>query len=309
MSDNPKPQVPESREIAEFMDFLIIEKGLSKNTLSAYGLDLEEFLVYLTKWRSRDILTAERNDIAAFVQNLSARKMSARSISRKLSAIKGLYKFLTSEKKLPKDPTLNIERPKTDRRLPSVLSHGEMDRMLDSPASGVKGALRDRAAFELLYACGLRISELISLRLSQLNGAAGFIRVFGKGSKERIVPVGKAALEWINRYLIEERPTLLSGKSADYIILNQRGGPLSRMGVWKIIRAHSIKAGIETHVSPHTFRHSFATHLLKGGADLRSVQEMLGHSDISTTQIYTHVNKEYLKDVHMTFHPRNRKKD
>jgi len=306
---NPKKEAaPESREIADFMDFLIIEKGLSKNTILAYGHDLDDFLIYLTKAKAGEILSAQRGEIAAYIQHLSANKISARSISRKISAIKGLYKFLSGEKRVTLDPTVNIQMPKAEKRLPSVLSHHEMEKMLSSPGTGEKGGLRDRAIFELLYACGLRISELIGLRLSHMNRAEGFLRVFGKGGKERVVPVGNAALEWINRYLTEERPSLSGPKSEDFVILNRRGSPMSRMGVWKIIRANAGRAGIETHVSPHTFRHSFATHLLKGGADLRSVQEMLGHSDISTTQIYTHVNKEYLKDVHTTFHPRNKKK-
>jgi integrase/recombinase XerD len=298
----------ESKEIADFVDFLIIEKGLAKNTLSAYGKDLDDFLLYLKKQRSRDLPAAERGDVASFIQHLSSKKNSARSISRKISAIKGLYKYLAGEKRINADPTVNIQMPKAEKRLPSVLSHHEMERMLSAPGTGKKGALRDRAIFELLYACGLRISELTGLRLSHLNRAGGFLRVFGKGGKERVVPVGKAALEWIDRYLGEERPALSSPRAEDFVILNRRGGPMSRMGVWKIIRENARKAGISTRVSPHTFRHSFATHLLKGGADLRSVQEMLGHSDISTTQIYTHVNKEYLKDIHTTFHPRNKKK-
>ena len=308
MSANTIEPIQESREIADFMDHLIIERGLSKNTLTAYGKDLDDFNLYLRKQKSKELTVASRDDVASFIRYLSSKKMSSRSISRKLSAIKGVYKFLAGEKRILKDPTNAIESPKMEKKLPSVLSHNEMERMLSSPAAGLKGSLRDRAVFELLYACGLRISELTSLRLSQLNSASGFIRIIGKGNKERIVPVGKAALEWILRYIQEERPVLANVKSGDFVILNQQGGPLSRMGAWKIIHNHALSAGIEAHISPHTFRHSFATHLLKGGADLRSVQEMLGHSDISTTQIYTHVNREYLKDIHITYHPRNKKK-
>lgn len=306
MNADPVKDIPESPEVHDFMDFIIVEKGLSKNTLSAYGRDLDDFILFLRK-DGKDVLAAERADIAGFVRHLSGRSLTSKSISRKLSAVKGLYKFLAGEKRVVKDPTLNIERPKASKKLPSVLSHHEMDLMLNGRALTEHGGLRDRAIFELLYASGLRISELINLKLGDINRTQGFIRVFGKGSKERVVPLGRAALEWIERYLAESRPTLAKGHSGDFVILNQRGGRMSRMGVWKIIHASAQNAGIDTHVSPHTFRHSFATHLLKGGADLRSVQEMLGHSDISTTQIYTHVNKEYLKDIHATFHPRNKK--
>jgi len=299
--------VPESREVAEYLDYLIIERGLSKNTLSAYGRDLDDFILHLAK-SGKAVLAAEREDISDFLRTLSQRKLSARSQARKVSALKGLYRYFASEKQLAQDPTLNIEMPKPVRRLPSVLSVHDMEQILATAGQGKKAGLRDRAIFELLYACGLRISELIHLRRADLNREAGFARVFGKGSKERLVPVGRAALEWIQRYLDEERPRLLSKKSEDFIILNQRGGKMSRMGVWKILLHHAKQAGITQHVSPHTFRHSFATHLLKGGADLRSVQEMLGHADISTTQIYTHLDYQHLSRVYDAAHPRAKRK-
>jgi len=293
-------------EVTAYLDFLIIEKGLSKNTLMAYGRDLDDFNFFL-KQTSRTLFDCSRDDISSFIQTLSRNGVSPRSTARKLSAIKGLFHYLLAEKKLATDPTLLILQPKTAKKLPSVLSHHDMESMLASVETEKPGGLRDRAIFELLYACGLRISELISLKLADLNSQDGYLRVFGKGSKERVVPIGTQALKWINRYITEERIRLAGPKSENHVILNRRGKKLSRMGAWKIIFAHARKAGIDTHVSPHTFRHSFATHLLKGGADLRSVQEMLGHSDISTTQIYTHVNRDYLKDVHLSFHPRNHK--
>jgi integrase/recombinase XerD len=212
-----------------------------------------------------------------------------------------------SEKIIVDDPTIDMQGPKTGRKLPHAVSYTDMDRLLSAPDISKKGGLRDRAMLELLYACGLRVSEMSDLKLSDMDRTACFLRVFGKGSKERMVPLGKAALEWINRYIEEERPHFVKAHSGDYVVLNMRGKKLSRIGAWKIIHQYAIALGIDIPVSPHSFRHSFATHLLNGGADLRSVQEMLGHADISTTQIYTHVDNSYLSDVHQTFHPRNRK--
>ncbi|OGS37333.1 MAG: site-specific tyrosine recombinase XerD [Elusimicrobia bacterium RIFOXYB2_FULL_49_7] len=292
-------------EIHDYLDHLIIEKGLARNSILSYGRDLDDFTDFL-KHRNDSPIHANAETLSAFTRHLSTGGLSPRSIARKLSAVRGLYKFLLRENRLRLDPTLHLERPKTERRLPSVLSHYDMDKALNTPVAGEKRGLRDRAILEFLYACGLRISELINLKLSDLHIEGGFVTVFGKGSKERVVPLGEKSLEWIRRYLKEERPVLLGKESQDIIILNRRGKKMSRMGLWKIVTGYARKAGIEGHVSPHTFRHSFATHLLKGGADLRAVQEMLGHADISTTQIYTHVNKDYLKDVHHTFHPRNK---
>jgi integrase/recombinase XerD len=293
-------------EINDFLDFLIIEKGLSKNTINAYGKDLDDYTFFLKKKAKKEIGTADKKDISNFIQYLSRKKVSPRSISRKVSSLKGLYRFLSAEGRISHDPTVNIETMRSDKKLPEVLSHQEMENLLSAPVINKKGGLRDRAIFELLYACGLRISELINLKVSDIHQSTGFVRILGKGAKERVVPIGEKALKWVQRYVNEERPGLSGRKSRDFVILNQRGAPLSRMGVWKIIDAYVKKVGIAVPVSPHTFRHTFATHLLKGGADLRAVQEMLGHTDISTTQIYTHINKEYLKDVHMTFHPRNK---
>jgi integrase/recombinase XerD len=292
----------------DYFDHLIIEKGLSKNSISAYGRDLDDFALYL-KESNKEVLTADRSDISAYIQKLSKSGLLPRSLARKISAIKGLYKYLLSEKIMVDDPTIDMQGPKTGRRLPHPVSYSDMDRLLNAPDLSKKGGLRDRAMLELLYACGLRVSEMSDLKLSDMDISACFLRVFGKGSKERIVPLGKAALEWINRYINEERPAFVKPQSGDHVILNMRGKKLSRIGAWKIIHQYAISLGISIPVSPHSFRHSFATHLLNGGADLRSVQEMLGHADISTTQIYTHVDNSYLKDVHQTFHPRNKKKE
>lgn len=290
----------------DYFDHLIIEKGLSKNSISAYGRDLDDFVTFLSE-KSKDIFTAERTDVSAYVQKLSGDGLLPRSLARKMSAIKGLYKYLISEKMIKDDPTLDMQGPKTGRKLPHPISYTDMERLLAAPDINKKGGLRDRAMLELLYACGLRVSEMSDLKTSDMDRESSFLRVFGKGSKERIVPLGKAALEWINRYINEERSLFVKQHSGDYVILNQRGKKLSRIGAWKIIHTYARAIGIDIPVSPHSFRHSFATHLLNGGADLRSVQEMLGHADISTTQIYTHVDNSYLKDVHQTFHPRNKK--
>ncbi len=292
--------------LSEYFDYLIIEKGLSANSISAYGRDLDDFVEFIEK-RGRTLMSAENGDISHFVRELSIRKLHPRSLSRKISAIRGFYRYLLAEKRIESDPTIGIDSPKVGRKLPSSISYYDMERFLSAPNLGERGGLRDRAMLELLYACGLRVSEMVRLKISDIDKNECFIKVFGKGSKERIVPMGKAALVLIERYINEERPMLVKAYSGDFLILNLRGKKLSRIGVWKIIDKYSRKIGVDIQVSPHSFRHSFATHLLSGGADLRSVQEMLGHSDISTTQIYTHVDNNYLKDVHQTFHPRNRK--
>lgn len=294
-------------EVRDFLDFLIIEKGLAKNSILSYGRDLDDFSDFVAHDGKGEVCRAGPETLSAFVRHLSRSGLSPRSIARKLSAVRGLYKFLLGEGRVGSDPTANVDRPRADKVLPSVLSHHDMEMMLEAPKTSRPRGLRDRAILELLYACGLRISELLDLKMADLRLENGLLSVIGKGNKERVVPIGAKAAEWVNRYLREERPLLL-GKNADTdkVILNRRGKRMSRMGVWKIIFRYAKEAGILTHTSPHTFRHSFATHLLKGGADLRAVQEMLGHADISTTQIYTHVNKDYLRDIHATFHPRNK---
>jgi len=243
-----------------------------------------------------------------FLRTLHAELLSPRSIARALSAIRGFHRFLVGEEQADDDPTQTIEPPKKAKTLPGVLSIAEVNEILQRPDVSSPLGLRDKAILETLYATGMRVSELTGLRQSQLLFDEELVRVFGKGSKERLVPIGRSAVKWITRYRTGPRTALASkGKSRDTLFLNARGGSLSRMAIWNIISRYSREAGIKKSVHPHTFRHSFATHLLEGGADLRAVQEMLGHADISTTQIYTHVDREYLKEVHRTFHPREKR--
>lgn len=291
--------------LRSYIHFLEIEKGSSNNTIAAYKLDLKRYLGFL---EARGITAAEgvhEEDISRFVAALYDVGLAGRSISRNLSAIKMFHRFLTGEGLTVNDPTQNLETPKLPRTLPDVLDPDEIGSILEVVNTSEPLGVRDRAILETMYATGIRVSELITLKQSNVSGEAGIIRVFGKGSKERLVPIGRPALEWIGRYLQGVRAELSKkGKGRDVLFLNSRGSPLSRMSIWNIIRQNTLKAGIRKEVHPHTFRHSFATHLLEGGADLRSVQEMLGHSDIATTEIYTHIDREYLKEVHRTFHPR-----
>jgi len=239
-----------------------------------------------------------------FLVQMKTEGLSANSMNRSLAALRGFYKYLQSEKVLDESPFSNIELAKVWMRLPDTLSQEEMNRILLQPGDQTPSALRDTAMLELLYATGLRISELISLSMGSINWQVGFLIVMGKGSKERVVPIGKTAYDCVRRYVEESRPKLLKTKSTDVLFLNRFGRGFTRQGLWKIIVGYAKKAGLAKNVHPHTFRHSFATHLLAGGADLRAVQVMLGHADISTTQIYTHVTKERLKEIHSRYHPR-----
>lgn len=291
--------------IEQFLDHLSVEKNLSGNTIEAYRHDIERYTQYLARHGCAEITGVTQKHVSSFVQLLDALGLEAKSIARNLSAIRTFHKFLINEDVLESDPAETVALPKLPKILPPVLSIDEVLIILEQPDTLTFLGIRDRAMIELLYACGLRISELLSLKMSQLIPDAEIVRVFGKGSKERIVPVGKIALEWTERYLEKIRPQLIrSGHAADELFLNAKGKKMSRMGFWKILKKYVDLAGIDKEVTPHTFRHSFATHLLEGGADLRVVQELLGHADISTTQIYTHIDREYLKEVHRTYHPR-----
>ncbi len=294
------------RELVEqFLDHLSVEKNFSGNTIEAYRHDIERFTHYLTRHGCVDMTDVTHRHISSFVQLLDALGLEAKSIARNLSAIRTFHKFLINEDVIESDPAETVALPKLPKKLPPVLAVDEVEKILDQPDTLTFLGIRDRAMIEMLYACGLRISELLSLKMNQLIPEAEIVRIFGKGSKERIVPVGKIALEWAGHYLSKVRPQLLtSGHADDEIFLNVNGKKMSRMGFWKILKKYVYLAGVEKDVTPHTFRHSFATHLLEGGADLRVVQELLGHADISTTQIYTHIDREYLKDVHKTYHPR-----
>lgn len=292
----------------EFLAFLRIEKNLSPNTIQSYQNDLNRYVGFLSEkegLKHVDEITPKH--IFALLTDLNERGLSARTSSRNLSAIRTFHQFLQREGYTENNPGSFIAFPRLARYLPDVLNQEEIGRILAQPDCGEQRGLRDKAMLEFLYATGVRVSELLTIAISDLFFQDRFIRVLGKGRKERLVPVGGQAIQDTENYLRDVRPSLAKrgkGKSANTVFLNWRGGSLSRMGFWKILRPYVVKAGITKHVSAHTFRHSFATHLLEGGADLRAVQEMLGHSDISTTQIYTHVNREYLRDVYQTFHPR-----
>ncbi len=286
----------------QFIDFLRIEKGLSKNTILSYNRDLVRFFHFLRS-RKLDPLHVKQPQIVAHIMALSE-DLSPRSISRNISAIRAFFRFLVYEGKIDDNPVRLLESPRTLQRLPDVLSLKEVEHLLAQPDHMNARGQRDRAMLETLYATGLRVSELVNLKLSNINLEAGFVRTLGKGSKERVVPAGDKALDAIRVYMSSGRLLSAIGKKSPYLFLNPSGRPLSRQGFWKIIKKYGVKAGITKKISPHSLRHSFATHLLWGGADLRVVQIMLGHEDISTTQIYTHVMKKELQEVHRKFHPR-----
>ena len=287
-----------------FLDHLRVERGLSAHTIEAYGRDVSRFLRFLEERGIKGPEAAARSTIMSHFLELSRLGIGTRSRARALSAVKGFYSFLLKEDLVGEDPAGDLESPKSARHLPQFLSPREVEDLIKTPNASQPGGLRDRAMLELLYAAGLRVSELISVEMGRINLEAGYMRTMGKGSKERIVPIGDEAVFWINRYVEEARGTLLHGRHSPYLFLNRRGGKLSRQYFWRKIKEYAGAAGIVKNISPHTLRHSFATHLLAHGADLRSVQMMLGHSDISTTEIYTHVTNERLKKMHEQLHPR-----
>jgi integrase/recombinase XerD len=289
--------------IDRFTGYLRIEKGLSLNTLQAYGNDLLKLEGYL-KQRGISPLDASPGQMSAYIAFLS-RKIGKRSIARNISSIRTFFRFLVTEGIIASNPVRFLETPKLPRKLPEILSVDETSSLLEKPDSTTPLGLRDSALLELLYATGLRVSELLGLKPFHLHLEAGFLRTMGKGSKERAVPIGDKAIEAVKAYLTNGRPSLAGRKGSPYLFLNNRGSGLSRQGFWKIIKRYGVEAGIRKDISPHKMRHSFASHLLEGGADLRSVQLMLGHADISTTQIYTHVARKHLSDVHKKHHPRS----
>lgn len=293
------------RELGEFIRYLRVERNAATNTIDSYSLDLKRYLQFLGQQGIRSAEKVERGHIISFLTLLRDLGLTPRSISRNFSAVKAFHRFLISEEFSRTDPTENVDAPKRTRKLPDVLNPNEIELILEQPNAHHVLGIRDKAILETLYATGIRVSELIGLKQTSVLFDQRIIRVFGKGSKERVVPIGRSALLWIRKYQEEARPRLAKrGQTNDVLFLNARGKKLSRMSIWKIVRQFSVSAGIKKEVHPHTFRHSFATHLLEGGADLRAVQEMLGHADISTTQVYTHIDREYLKEVHRTFHPR-----
>ena len=289
----------------EFLNYLSVERGLSKNTISSYRIDLEHFIKYFGSIGVGNIDRIKRQDIVTYLLSLKDKGLSSNSISRAVVAVKMFYKFTVRERLAKEDVAAALELPKLIRPLPNVLNFAEVEKLLAVPDAREWIGLRDRAALEVMYATGLRVSELVELTMDGLNLDVGFIKCKGKGGKERIVPIGKKAKDAIECYMEKVRPRLLKKDSVDaHLFLTRLGKKVSRQSFWKMIKKIAKKARIKKDITPHTLRHSFATHLLERGADLRVVQEMLGHSDIATTQIYTHINKERLKSIHRQFHPR-----
>ncbi|NLP49175.1 site-specific tyrosine recombinase XerD [Bacillus sp. RO1] len=292
-------------QLKDFIHFLVVEKGLASNTVVSYERDLKSYLLYLNKVEEMTSLDAvTRSTIIQFLKFLTENGKSSKTIARHIASIRSFHQFLLREKVTTQDPTVHIDRPKQEQKLPQVMSLEEVQALLDSPDTTKVFGIRDKAMLELLYATGMRVSELISLNLSDVHLTMGFVRCIGKGNKERIIPLGSMAQNAINNYIEESRSQLIKKKTTDALFVNLYGNRLTRQGFWKILKKLTKEAGIEKELTPHTLRHSFATHLLENGADLRAVQEMLGHADISTTQIYTHVTKTRMKDVYSMFHPR-----
>ncbi|MFD1018566.1 site-specific tyrosine recombinase XerD [Thalassobacillus hwangdonensis] len=290
--------------LEDFFHYLTVERGLSDNTIKSYKRDLNQYQTFLSaslQLESWEDVT--RNQIMRYLHHLNDQDRSAATIARLLSSVRLFHQFLVREKLAGQDPSLHIETPKKDRKLPKVLSSDEVEKLLQLPGDDPL-TIRNRAMLEMLYATGLRVSELMGLKVTDLHLTMGFVRCMGKGSKERIIPLGDMAKEAVEDYLDRARSPLVKGKRTEELFVNQHGRPLSRQGFWKILKAIAVQAGVKKEITPHTLRHSFATHLLENGADLRAVQEMLGHADISTTQIYTHVTKTRLKDVYRSYHPR-----
>ncbi len=290
--------------LARFSDYVTLEQGLSPRTIEAYRRDLARFAEYAESKGIGAPVDITAKVMREYVYHLKDLGLAPASIRRNVSAIRTYFRFLTGDGIVVRDPSERLETPKRWRSLPEVLTVEEVKTLLASPTLDDKLVFRDRALLELAYGAGLRVSEWITLGLRDLLLEDGLVRVFGKGSKERLVPIGRSAIAALAVYIREQRPRLEKGEGKGILFLNARGKPLTRMGAWKILRGHVDRTGITKHVSPHTLRHSFATHLLEGGADLRAVQEMLGHVDIATTQIYTHVDREYLRQVHKSYHPR-----
>jgi integrase/recombinase XerD len=294
-----------NREVLDvFLDKLWMERGLSENTISAYRTDLLGFAQWLAENRSLELIDAKREDLLAYLALRVRNGARPRSTARLLSSARRFYQYWVREGRLQEDPTSRIEAPKLGRTLPSSLTEVEVEALLDAPDIASVLGLRDRTMLEMLYASGLRVSELVALQTAQINLRQGVVRVNGKGHKERLVPLGEEAINWLERYLEESRPKLIDGKPSEYLFTTRRGGAMTRQAFWYMIKRYANSAEIKKELSPHTLRHSFATHLLNHGADLRVVQMLLGHSDLSTTQIYTHVARERLKDLHEQHHPR-----
>jgi integrase/recombinase XerD len=297
--------------IEEYLSYLAVERGLSENTLEAYARDLTQFASFAARINrgddepcEADAASAGQSTVAAFIAHSMESGASSSSASRRLSALRGFFRFLLREGHIRRDPTVNLDGPRQARRLPRVLTVEEVDKLLAGPSGNEPRSLRDRAMLELLYASGLRVSELVSLSTRDVDLEMGYVRCIGKGNRERIVPVGQSAIAALERYLALGRRELAGASDDSSLFITNRGAGMTRQGFWKIIRRRALEAGIAAHITPHTLRHSFATHLLEHGADILSVQEMLGHVDIQTTQIYTHVTQTRLREVYAKHHPR-----
>lgn len=291
--------------IEDYIETLSLERGRSDNTLNAYRSDLRQFTLFAEGLKVSSITEVTPDTIKKFFAFLDDCGLRVTSTARYYSSLKGFFLYLITDGRLKNSPLARLAAPKMRRKLPETLSVQEMFDLIAAPDESKTLGLRDRAMLETLYACGLRVSELINLKMNDLLLEEGLVRVLGKGDKERITPIGSSAMQWLAEYFSRSRPLLAKLKTSEnYVFLNVRGKRLSRMGVWKIINGYALQAGIKQHIHPHLFRHSFATHLIEGGADLRAVQEMLGHADIATTQIYTHLDREFVRQEHKAFHPR-----
>lgn len=287
-----------------YLNYLTVEKGLAQNSLESYRRDLKKYLKFLETWRITDITHITKREIWNYKVQLKVQGLAPTSIARMMGTVKGFHRFLISEGLLQEDPTLYLEFPKTKSKLPQVMSLREVDRLIAAPDVSTPSGLRDKAMLEVLYATGVRVSELISLTLHQINLEMGYILCVGKGSKERLIPLGSEAILFVKQYLERARGKLIKNPSVPYLFLTRLGNKFTRQGFWKIVKKYLRKARLNPAISPHTLRHSFATHLLERGADLRSLQMMLGHSDISTTQIYTHIARHRLREIYNRHHPR-----
>ncbi|HTN43489.1 MAG TPA: site-specific tyrosine recombinase XerD [Nitrospiria bacterium] len=290
--------------IQQFLQYLTVEKGLSSNTIESYGADLKRYSEFLKARASNRLEDVTRRDLLDFLAARKQNGLSSRSLSRQIATLRNFYRFLNQEKILQTDPTQNIESPRDWRRLPKTMALEEVERLLNLPKGPTPSAVRDDALIELIYATGLRVSELTTLPLQAVNTDVGYVLATGKGGKQRIIPMGAMALQKLKTYLETARARLAKGRGSDRVFLNRSGDGLTRQGCWKLLKHYVRRAGIKRSVSPHMLRHSFATHLLERGADLRSVQAMLGHADLSTTQIYTEVTRHRLKQIHRQLHPR-----
>lgn len=291
--------------IQQYLDHIIIEKGLSQNSIDSYTTDLAKFVNFLEKQNISQLASVDTAAILAWLVNLARQGLTAKSRARHLVSIRGLFSFLIAEKHIRKNPVKDVDIPKIGLALPKIMKISEVDALLCTPDTSKPRELRNAAMMELMYGAGLRVTELILLKLQDINLDASFVRVMGKGAKERMVPIGSKAREMVLEWLKHGRVAILKGFSSEYLFVARAGKPMTRQAFWKIIKKYATLANISSNVTPHTLRHSFATHLLEGGADLRSVQTMLGHSDISTTQIYTHISREYLMKMHQKYHPRS----